>query len=54
MVEISKYRFESLLTDGEFNLYRGRGTEDLRSILVVAPVLRRPDPEAVRRLEHEY
>jgi predicted ATPase/signal transduction histidine kinase len=54
MVEISKYLFEYLLTDGEFNLYRGRGTEDLRSILVVAPVLRRPDREAVRRLEHEY
>jgi predicted ATPase/signal transduction histidine kinase len=54
MVEISKYLFESLLTDGEFNLYRGRGTEGVRSILVVAPVLRRPDQEAVRRLEHEY
>jgi len=54
MVEISKYLFESLLTDGEFNLYRGRGAEDLRSILVVAPVLRRPDLEVVRRLEHEY
>jgi hypothetical protein len=54
VVEISKYPFENLRTDGELNLYRGRGARDLPPILVVAPVLRRPNPEAVRRLEHEY
>jgi predicted ATPase/signal transduction histidine kinase len=67
VVEISKYVFESLPTDGELNLYRGRGTParsassledaeegDLRPILVVAPASRQPDPEAIRRLEHEY
>jgi serine/threonine protein kinase len=54
VVEISKYAFENLRTDGELNLYRGRGRGKLRPILVVAPVLRQPDPEAVRRLQHEY
>jgi serine/threonine protein kinase len=54
VVEISKYAFENLRTDGELNLYRGRGAGDLPPILVVAPVSRRPNPEAVRRLEHEY
>jgi predicted ATPase len=54
VVEISKYAFENLWTDGELNLYRGRGTGELRPILVVAPVLRQPAPEAIRRLKHEY
>jgi len=54
VVEISKYAFEILRTDGELNLYRGRGPGELRPILVVAPVFKRPDPEVVRRLEHEY
>ena len=54
MVEISKYAFENLRTDGQLNLYRGSGTGELRPILVVAPVMRQPDPGAIRRLEHEY
>ena len=54
VVEISKYAFENLCTDGELNLYRGSGTGELRPILVVAPVLRQPDAEAIRRLEQEY
>ena len=54
MVEISKYAFENLWTDGELNLYRGRETRELRPILVVAPVLRQPAPEAIRRLRHEF
>ena len=54
VVEISKYVFENLRTDEELNLYRGLGTAELRSILIVAPVLRQPDPEVIRRLEHEY
>jgi predicted ATPase/signal transduction histidine kinase len=54
VVEISKYAFENLWTDGELNLYRGRGTGELRPILVVAPVLRQPAPEVIKRLEHEY
>ena len=54
MVEISKYAFENLWTDGELSLYRGSGTGELRPILVVAPVSRQPNPEAIRRLEHEF
>jgi predicted ATPase/signal transduction histidine kinase len=54
VVEISKYAFENLWTDGELNLYRGRERGELRPILVVAPVLRQPAPEAIRRLKHEY
>jgi predicted ATPase/signal transduction histidine kinase len=54
VVEISKYAFENLWTDGELNLYRGSGTGELRPILVVAPVLRQPASEAIRRLKHEY
>ena len=48
MNEISKYAFENLRTDGELNLYRGRGTKELPPILVVAPVARQPDAQAVR------
>ena len=54
MVEISKYAFENLRTDGELNLYRGSGTGELPPILVLAPVARQPAPEAIRQLEHEY
>jgi serine/threonine protein kinase len=54
VVNISRYSFENLRTDGEFNLYRGHGPADLKPILVLAPVSYRPEPEAVRRLEHEY
>jgi predicted ATPase/signal transduction histidine kinase len=54
VVEISKYAFENLWTEGALSLYRGSGTGELRPILVVAPVSRQPDPGAIRRLEHEY
>jgi serine/threonine protein kinase len=54
VVEISKYAFENLRTDGELNLYRGSGTGELPPILVLAPVARQPAPESIRRLEHEY
>jgi predicted ATPase/signal transduction histidine kinase len=54
VVEISKYAFENLRTDGELNLYRGSGTGELPPILVLAPVARQPAPEAIRQLEHEY
>jgi predicted ATPase/signal transduction histidine kinase len=54
VVEISKYVFENLRTDGDLNLYRGSGTGELPAILVVAPVARQPDPGVIRRLEHEY
>jgi predicted ATPase/signal transduction histidine kinase len=54
VVNISRYSFENLRTDGEFDLYRGHGPADLQPILVLASVSRRPDPEAIGRLEHEY
>jgi predicted ATPase/signal transduction histidine kinase len=54
VINISRYSFENLRTDGEFNLYRGHGPADLQPILVLASVSCRPDPEAIRRLEHEF
>ena len=63
VIELSKYDFENLRTDNEINLYRGRraeesssvGREDAgpSSILVLTPVLAQPDPETIKRLEHE-
>src|SRR5215469_25855 len=83
VIQLSKYDFESLRTDNEINLYRGRranepssfakaledkssvqredvgpssaGREDVgpSSILVLTPVLAQPDPETIKRLEHE-
>jgi PAS domain S-box-containing protein len=93
VIELSKYDFEILRTDNEFNLYRGHranessscarasdfakassdksqdkssmgreevgssfeasAKEELSSILVLTPVLAQPDPETIKRLEHE-
>ena len=54
MIELSKYLFEMLRKDEEFNLYRGRTEDDTSQILVLSPVAEYPAPEALKRLEHEY
>jgi PAS domain S-box-containing protein len=63
VIELSKYDFESLRKDKETNFYRGRRADEPpsvrredsgpSSILVLAPVLAQPDPEIIKRLEHE-
>ena len=54
VIDLSRYAFENLRTDEEFHLYRGCGTGDLPSILVLAPVLQVPDQQTIKRLEREY
>jgi serine/threonine protein kinase len=57
-MELAAYTLETLRTDGEFILARGRprrhtdGTPP--SLLVVTPVAERPALGTLRRLEHEY
>ena len=53
MIELSRYEFEILRTDEEFNLYRARGAGEPSSILVLTPVLQQPEPGTIKRLEHE-
>ena len=53
MIELSRYEFEILRTDEEFNFYRGRGAGEPSSILVLTPVLQQPEPGTIKRLEHE-
>jgi serine/threonine protein kinase len=55
-MDVSKYVIDTLRTDGEFVLGRGRNptTSGAASILALAPVAERPAPELLRRLEHEY
>ena len=53
MIELSRYEFESLRTDEEFNLHRGRGAGEPSSILVLTPVLQQPELGTIKRLEHE-
>lgn len=54
VTELSRYTFESLRAEEEFNLYRGRAAGELPPILVVAPVSERPEPRTIKRLEQEY
>jgi PAS domain S-box-containing protein len=58
VLELSEYTLEPLRKDREFILYRGqhRWQTDASppSILVVTPVLERPAPGSLGRMEHEY
>ncbi len=53
LIELSTYEFESLRTDEEFTLYRGRGAVEPSSILVLTPVSQQPELGTIKRLEHE-
>src|SRR5215469_3763558 len=57
-MNLSQYRLEALHQDGEFILYRGlRQTEagaGPPSILALAPVMERPAPATIKKLEHEF
>lgn len=54
VIELSKYVFETLRKDRDFNLYRGTMRDDTSWTLVLSPVAEYPTPENLKRLEYEY
>src|SRR6202453_914481 len=55
MIELSRYVFQTLRRDKEFEICRGRRDDgDVPNILSVAPVSEHPAPAILGRLEHEY
>ena len=54
MVDLSRHRFDALAEDDECDLYRARSEEDGSEVLVLAPAVRHPAPDILKRLEHEY
>src|SRR6266446_5913503 len=53
-MDVAGYVLETLAEGGEFALYRGRPPDASGSVLVRAPVVDRPAPATLQRLEHEY
>jgi hypothetical protein len=57
-MDLSQYRLETLHQDGEFILYRGlRRTQAEKSppsILALSPVMERPAPATIKKMEHEF
>jgi len=58
VMELLHYNFEPLRQDGEFILYRGlpqsQTGESLSSTLALSPVMERPAPGSLRKIEHEF
>jgi PAS domain S-box-containing protein len=54
MLDLSRYRFDTLGHDDECILYRARREEDGSQVLVLTPAVQYPRPEVLKRLEHEY
>jgi predicted ATPase/signal transduction histidine kinase len=55
MIEVSRYKFETLREDAEYAFCRGRKDgRELTSIFLVTPVSEHPVPAVLERLEHEY
>src|SRR5262249_46164104 len=54
VTELSISGLETLRSDGEFVLQRGRMGNDQGRVLVLAPVLEQPSECSRKRLEHEY
>ncbi len=55
MIDVSRYRFETLREDEEFAFRRGRSDDGtIPTILLVAPVSEHPVPGILERFEHEY
>ncbi|HXV82547.1 MAG TPA: sigma 54-interacting transcriptional regulator, partial [Candidatus Binatia bacterium] len=56
-MNVSDYKLETLRHDAEFVLYRGlvkrQHNKSPSRLLILAPVLERPAPETLRRMEHE-
>jgi predicted ATPase/signal transduction histidine kinase len=53
-LELSRYVLEPLRKDENYILYRGLSKYDVSRILVLSPLVERPAPEILQRLEHEY
>src|SRR5262249_1291381 len=58
-MELSQYRLETIHQDGEFILYRGLRQTDAEtspppSILALSPVMERPAPATIKKIEHEF
>jgi hypothetical protein len=55
VIELSRYVFQTLRRDKEFEICRGRRDDgDVPNILSVAPASEHPAPAILGRLEHEY
>ena len=58
MMNLSQYRLETLHQDGEFILYRGlrqtKAETSPPSILALSPVMERPAPATIKKIEHEF
>ena len=56
-MDLTDYKLETLRHDAEFVLYRGlangRNDKSPSRLLILVPVLERPAPETLRRMEHE-
>jgi PAS domain S-box-containing protein len=57
-MDLSQYRLETLHQDGEFILYRGLRQTKVEtsppSILALSPVMERPAPATIKKMEHEF
>ena len=53
-MDLSRYVFEPLRKDQEFILYRGQSKGVASPVLVLSPAGRRPRPQSLKQLEHEY
>jgi len=57
-MDLSQYRLETLRQDGEFILYRGlrqtKAETSPPSILAESPVMERPAPATIKKIEHEF
>ena len=57
-MDVSDYKLETLRRDAEFVLYRGLAESQTDKspsrLLILVPVLERPAPETLRRMEHEF
>jgi serine/threonine protein kinase len=57
-MDISQYRLETLHQDAEFILSRGLLQTEAKasphSILVLSPVMERPAPATIQKIEHEF
>jgi hypothetical protein len=58
VMNLSQYRLETLRQDGEFILYRGLRQNMAEagppSILALSPVMERPAPSTIKKIEHEF
>src|SRR5215510_15723730 len=57
-MDLSHYRLEALRQDGEFILYRGlrqgEAATSPASILALLPVMERPAPATIKKIEREF